>query len=529
MNKAEATKTLADFIEFNKQDISNMTVDYPELGGIFGDLLVAIDKEYASGTINKADLVVAEETKAIREPQEGDWYKSKSGNTFQFVQLSPNDWGELYPKTGQINAVTIEAAKSYIRDGSWELTEYKAEEIANGFKVGDVVEVVRVGGIYSGMTARVNKATISASTKSPKAGAKLFVVGDAAKYFMLGKPNTPTLQLSSLDATSLGVNYVFAENAVKLTTAPSSNPTITTDRDAQDLVGYTLVDKQNKFQFLEVKKGKRFAYSAKLINLTTKNTFNWSLGQATVNKLLSGGTTVSKQYIEELQGGANLPRKAAPTPPSIAKGMPDYNNMNNLVGLTLLFTVSGKQYKVNKLIKNNPKNIIYEIQNLANNIITDHPIPRNTVQRLLRAEDNMNIKVVELQAIKAAAQTTTSVAPVQASNGSVVTYLSDWRPTWKGNFQRASPQRSTKTKGELGMGYDGIVYERMPNVKGVYQWKKTGVNSIAAETLDVFKKEDLQVLSDQLTYALTLFSKGDSEYDETQRQITRVAQELNKR
>jgi len=525
MNKVEATKTLADFIEFNKQDISNMTVDYPELGGIFGDLLVAIDKEYASGTINKADLVVAE-TKAFREPQEGDFYRSGNGDVFQLIQPLPNEWRILDLDTGNDKSVDINDVRYRIADGIWELAEDKSNRAVFGFVVGESIEVIDEGRQYPSYTKLINAGSniYTVTVDDVKNGEVGKVLGKAASTIFDDSQRVVEIKIDNT-----ANRYYIRYDGIRSLGMSALNTTTsqTYDKNAQDLVGYTLVDKQNKFQFLEVKKGKRFAYSAKLINLTTKNTFNWSLGQATVNKLLSGGTTVSKQYIEELQGGANLPRKAAPTPPSIAKGMPDYNNMNNLVGLTLLFTVSGKQYKVNKLIKNNPKNIIYEIQNLANNIITDHPIPRNTVQRLLRAEDNMNIKVVELQAIKAAAQTTTSVVPTQTN--ATNTYLSDWRFSWKADGKRASPQRSTKTKGELGMGYDGIVYERIPNVSGVYQWKKTKTNAFHDDTLSVFKKEDLQVLSDQLTYALTLFSKGDSEYDETQRQITRVAKELSMR
>ena len=606
MNKTEATKTLADFIEFNKQDISNMTVDYPELGNIFGDLLVAIDKEYASGTIDKASLVV-EPTMEIREPQEGDWYKGPNREKFQLTQLLPNQWAIVDPETGNDKPVTIDTVRGYIRDGQWKLTDgestsffgfnigdkivvvdsgkqysgwsedinngKRVSDVANGevgkiigkasdialqkikrdvieiqidstgyryyinvlgvmpntqrktkLKEGDTVVVVNSKDVYSGMTKRVND-KVPAGLKNPTNGSTLVVVEDANKYFNVTNPIEQTVVVKSLEKGTLGTNFVMTAKGLRLV----KQSTINTGKNPQDLVGYTLVDFILKYQFLEVKnkKGSRVDYTCKMMNVDTKKQFNLTLTQSTINKLLDGEKVPSGQYIEELQNGANLPRKAAPTPPPILKGMPDYKDAKNLVGLTLKFEISGNECEVTKLVKNNPKRIVYELRNIDSKFKHDSTFDRTLVEKLLRGEVTSNIKVIELQAIKAAAQTTTNVSPTQASE--TTTNLSDWRSTWEDDGKRASPQRSTKTNGELGMGYDGIVYERVPNVKGVYQWKKTKTNAFHDNTLLAFKKEDLQVLLDQLNYALTLFSKGDSEYDETQRQIERVTKELNKR
>lgn len=51
MDKVETTEEISNFINFNKRDIVELNKEFPEIGNIFNQLLVAVDEKYGSGKI----------------------------------------------------------------------------------------------------------------------------------------------------------------------------------------------------------------------------------------------------------------------------------------------------------------------------------------------------------------------------------------------------------------------------------------------------------------------------------------------
>jgi hypothetical protein len=120
--------------------------------------------------------------------------------------------------------------------------------------------------------------------------------------------------------------------------------------------------------------------------------------------------------------------------------------------------------------------------------------------------------------------------PVSNANAPTQTFtLTKWTKDWKANGLRPSPTRkaSLEKLDALGVGNDGVVYEVVKDKNGTKKWKKTGFTLYNPDVREQFtSKYDLQLLYDQIVYENSQLYPTDLDYEENEKLITKIMEEL---
>jgi hypothetical protein len=119
--------------------------------------------------------------------------------------------------------------------------------------------------------------------------------------------------------------------------------------------------------------------------------------------------------------------------------------------------------------------------------------------------------------------------PTQVKNPNISIGLTGWTKDWKANKLRPSPTRKASLEdiGVSGMGNDGNVYEVVADKNGTKKWKKTTYNVFGNATRKDFSElYDLQLLYDQLVYENSQLYPTDLDYEENQKLITKLVEEI---
>ena len=153
-----------------------------------------------------------------------------------------------------------------------------------------------------------------------------------------------------------------------------------------------------------------------------------------------------------------------------------------------------------------------DIKNLKTNYVTK--VPYAQVEDDFKNGEYILIPSTKVNNVNAPTQTFT---------------LTKWTKDWKANGLRPSPTRkaSLEKLDALGVGNDGVVYEVGQDKNGTKKWKKTGFTLYNPDVRKEFtSKYDLQLLYDQIVYENSQLDPMDIDYNENEKLITKIMEEL---
>ena len=229
------------------------------------------------------------------------------------------------------------------------------------------------------------------------------------------------------------------------------------------------------------------------------------------------------------------------TKPETPKPTIDVYNPKSLVGYTLVFTSSNKEYLVTSFLRNNPKNKRYEVENTENKQRIKYDIAMSLITKILSGQKASGLYIKELQGKET--KTPEKQIP-QGYSLNVETIPNKLRFGIKfiaNQGERSSPSQSA---GELYKGYnsakdvsdellktyfrgnDGLWYHLAKRTNG-WVWRKASPQPGSTKS-DYSTMSDIQLreLWKETAEAQSALEKTDPEYEELTEQLETIKKQL---
>lgn len=229
-------------------------------------------------------------------------------------------------------------------------------------------------------------------------------------------------------------------------------------------------------------------------------------------------------------------KKADPSKPAI-----DVNNPKSLVGYTLVFMGSKREFLVISFLRNNPKNKRFEVENLENKQRIKYDIAMTLITKILSGQKAGGLYVKELQPEYSSQFVKTQTAIQKSENKlNVETIPATLRFGVKFLENKGDRNSPTQSAGDLYRGYnsakevseellksyfkgnDGLWYQLVERGNS-WAWKKASPQPITEE-VDLYKltQPELVKKESEILEALKSFEEEDPEYEELKLELEQI-------